>query len=320
MRSNDERRSRKARALDGAAGSREPPSNAGAVEERMWWPRTENALTWGTVRFDENLNELRDGRGDVWLEVCLIREEGQPENLATLEIRTRLAVTDTRLSGESVVQKIKKLQRKLTGRWQIEVPEAGSVHPYIVFFDPPAVVRAYGRRSVVALQNEAMDVLQSLVFVGSMWRECLDARDPFSANTVYLLTLNVAEKNDWQNLFRGPEGRGDQVRPVLDLEMVVAVGRQLGFNMSNEGKVTSRPQQVGGSNEMRLRMAGLVAQELARRHNRKAVTIRRDVINPIVRGSIAGTLHMMTEKQVRTLRRHLSLLRSQRQSELRRRK
>ena len=299
------------RIATGRAKTTEPLSESIAIEEQAWWVRSERVLTWGNACFDENLKRLANGARDGWLEVRLIREESQPENLATLEIRTRLAITDKRHSGESVLGRIKKLQREFAARCRLAVPEAGSMRPYVVQFDRPAVVRAYGRRSVVALQDEAIELLQSLLFVGSMWRIFFEAGHAFSAVTVYLLALNAAEKNDWRNLFRGYEGRGSQVRPILDLELVIAVGRELGFDASENGAVRSRPERVGDSDDIRRRTAGLAAQELARRYKRKAVTIRRDVINPIVQGALAGTLHMMTEKQAKVLRRNLSRARNQ---------
>ncbi len=301
------RRSTRSRAR-GRRSLTDEPSSASSetnVLERLWWPRRESVVTWGTSRFDENLKEITDGRSDAWLEVCLIREEHVPAHLATLEIRTRFVVSEKRYLGASVVRTIKTLQAKLAERWKVDLPQPGSLRPYVLPFDRPAVLRAYGKRSTVVLQDEAISLLQSLLFAGSMWREFHQAKQPVSASLVYHLALNAAERNDWRGLFRGVEGRGDNRRPILGLELVIAVGRELGFTVSDSGLVSSRPEAVGNSDEIRERTAGLAAQKLARRYDRKPATIRRDVINPILRGSVGGVLKLLTEKQARAMRRQL---------------
>jgi hypothetical protein len=306
------RRSTRSRARGRRSLTDEPSSEPREADvlEHLWWPRRESVVTWGSSRFDENLKEITDGRSDAWLEVCLIREEHAPAHLATLEIRTRFVVSEKRHLGCSVIRTIKTLQRKLAERWSIELPEPGTLRSYFVPFDRPDVLRAYGKRSTVALREEAILLLQSLLFVGSMWRTFHQAKQPFSASLVYLLTLNAAEHNDWRGLFRGVEGRGDHRRPTLDFELVIAVGRELGFEVSDSGLVSSRPEVVGNSDEIRERTAGLAARELARRYDRRPATIRRDVINPILRGSVGGALYLLTEKQVRAMRRQVRRVKS----------
>lgn len=267
--------------------------------------------TWSSEphRFDEDLKPVVDVSTDAWLEIRLVRQADQSEDEATFEVRSRLAIGNTRYQGRSVLKTIASLQQKLARQWNIVVPRVGTVKPYVRHFDPPELVRAYGARSTEALRGEAIDLLQSIALIAENWRLHRTNRALVTATTIYSHTrASIERDSDGVRLFRGVGLQGNRARPRLTLQLVVEVGRALGIKMDDVGKVESWPKDIEAT-PIRQLIAKVVAAQLSRRHGRKVEAVLRDVVNPIVTGRGNGALVKLTAGQARRMRRQLAKIR-----------
>jgi hypothetical protein len=276
------------------------------VVKAAWVKRTETLDTWGTTFLDANLKPLPYASSDAALKIRLVREPGEGDWRAQLELRTTLAFFEAGAGGAGVSrlhELIADIQRQLGETKGVSFAEAGARKPHVFTLHPRRLVRAYGVGNVIDLTEEASTVLLACHYLADVLQNLLKSGPAARLSELRWVVEETIATHDMAYLFARP-GAPDpsDPRPQLTDELLEHVARGIGCRILEDGRYT-QPRELLDMIGGRPREVAMVAsQVVARRRGKTVDYVWRKVIEPMLAGKLNGVAVALTEEQAKALR------------------
>jgi hypothetical protein len=277
-----------------------------AVVEAAWVKRIETLDTWGTKSFDANLNPLPCASQDAALVICLVRQPGEGDWRAKLELRTDLAFSEAGASGrgaKELVALIEAIQRQFGEAKGVSFAEAGARKPHVFAWNPRRLVRAYGAGNVIDLTEEASTVLLACHYLADVLQNILKAGPPARLTELRWVVEETIATHDMGYLFARP-GAPDPSdrRPQLTDELLDQVACGIGCRSLEDVRYRQPDDLLEMTGRPPREVVVIASQIVGRRRGKSDDYIRWKVIEPMLAGELNGVALALTEEQAKVRR------------------